>query len=99
MDSASDGERNLDFVPALSNCSVQLIEQPLPADADDVLARLERAIPLRATNSCWMVANLDRLDWKYAAITIKLDKAGGLTEALALAAEAKRRACGSRLAA
>jgi L-alanine-DL-glutamate epimerase-like enolase superfamily enzyme len=48
-------------------------------------------IPLCADESCRTVADLDRLDGKYQAITIKLDKAGGLTEALALAAEAKRR--------
>ena len=43
------------------------------------------------TNPCRTLADLDRLDGKYAAITIKLDKASGLTEALALAEEAKRR--------
>ncbi len=43
------------------------------------------------TNPAGRVADLDRLDGKYQAINIKLDKAGGLTEALALAAEAKRR--------
>jgi L-alanine-DL-glutamate epimerase-like enolase superfamily enzyme len=55
------------------------------------LARLERAIPLCADCSCRTLADLDRLDGKYEAINIRLDKAGGLTEALALAAEAKRR--------
>jgi L-Ala-D/L-Glu epimerase len=79
------------FMPALVDCRVELIEQPMPADADDALARLERAIPLCADESCRTLADLDRLDGKYEAITIKLDKAGGLTEALALAAEAKRR--------
>ncbi len=79
------------FMPALVDCRVELIEQPLPADADDALARLERAIPLCADESCRTLADLDRLDGKYEAINIKLDKAGGLTEALALAAEAKRR--------
>jgi L-alanine-DL-glutamate epimerase-like enolase superfamily enzyme len=79
------------FMPALVDCRVELIEQPLPADADDTLARWEHAIPLCADESCRTVADLDRLDGKYAAITIKLDKAGGLTEALALAAVAKRR--------
>jgi L-alanine-DL-glutamate epimerase-like enolase superfamily enzyme len=70
---------------------VELIEQPLPADADDALAQLERPIPLCADESCRTLADLDRLDGKYEAINIKLDKAGGLTEALALAEEAKRR--------
>jgi L-alanine-DL-glutamate epimerase-like enolase superfamily enzyme len=80
-----------EFMPALIDFRVELIEQPLPADADDALARLERPIPLCADESCRTLADLDRLSGKYEAINIKLDKAGGLTEALALAAEAKRR--------
>jgi L-alanine-DL-glutamate epimerase-like enolase superfamily enzyme len=79
------------FMPALSDCRVELIEQPLPANADDALARLASPIPISADESCRTLADLDRLDGKYQAITIKLDKAGGLTEALALAANAKRR--------
>ena len=85
-------ERQLgEYMPMLVDLRVALIEQPLPADADDALARLERPIPLCADESCRTLADLDRLDGKYAAINIKLDKAGGLTEALALAEEAKRR--------
>ncbi len=80
-----------DFMPALVDCRVGLIEQPLPADADDALAGLGLPIPLCADEACRTVADLDRLEGKYAAVNIKLDKVGGLTEALALAAEAKRR--------
>lgn len=80
-----------DFMPALVDCRVQLIEQPLPAEADDALAGLALPIPLCADESCRTRADLDRLDGKYAAVAIALDKAGGLTEALALAAEARRR--------
>src|SRR5271156_2736689 len=80
-----------DYMPMLVDLRVALIEQPLPADADDALARLEHPIPLCADESCRTLADLDRLDGKYEAVNIKLDKAGGLTEALALAAEAKRR--------
>ena len=80
-----------EFMPALIDFRVELIEQPLPADADDALAGLERRIPLCADESCRTIADLDRLDGKYEAINIRLDKAGGLTEALALAAEARRR--------
>jgi L-Ala-D/L-Glu epimerase len=80
-----------EFMPALVDCRVGLIEQPLPAGADDALARLALPIPVCADESCRTVADLDRLDGKYQAITIKLDKVGGLTEALALAAAAKRR--------
>jgi len=80
-----------EFMPALADLRVELIEQPLPADADDALARVKHPIPLCADESCRTLADLDRLDRKYEAVNIKLDKAGGLTEALALAAEAKRR--------
>jgi L-Ala-D/L-Glu epimerase / N-acetyl-D-glutamate racemase len=80
-----------EYMPALSDLRVELIEQPLPADADDVLARLGGGVPLCADESCRTVGDLDRLEGKYAAINIKLDKVGGLTAALALAAEAKRR--------
>jgi L-alanine-DL-glutamate epimerase-like enolase superfamily enzyme len=80
-----------EYMPMLVDLRVALIEQPLPADADDALALLKRPIPLCADESCRTLADLDRLDGKYQAINIKLDKTGGLTEALALAAEAKRR--------
>jgi L-Ala-D/L-Glu epimerase len=80
-----------EYMPMLVDLRVALVEQPLQADADDALARLEHPIPLCADESCRTVADLDRLDGKYEAINIKLDKVGGLTEALALAAEAKRR--------
>ena len=80
-----------EYMPMLLDLRVELIEQPLPADADDALARVEHPIPLCADESCRTLADLDRLDGRYQPINIKLDKAGGLTEALALAAEAKRR--------
>jgi L-alanine-DL-glutamate epimerase-like enolase superfamily enzyme len=80
-----------EYMQMLVDLRVELIEQPLAADADDALARLGRAIPLCADESCRTLADIDRLDGKYAAINIKLDKVGGLTAALALAAEAKRR--------
>ena len=80
-----------DFMPALSDCRVEMIEQPLPADADDALMGLGAAIPLCADEACRVVGDLERLEGKYQAVRITLDKAGGLTEALALAAEAKRR--------
>lgn len=85
-------ERQLgEFLPALVDCRVGLIEQPLPVGADDGLSRLRSQIPLCADESCRTVGDLDQLDGKYQAICVKLDKVGGLTEALALAAEAKRR--------
>ena len=80
-----------EFMPALIDLRVEIIEQPLQADADDTLARFEHRIPICADESCRTLADLDQLIGKYEAINIKLDKAGGLTEALALAVEAKRR--------
>ncbi len=79
------------WLPVLVECRVQSIEQPLPADADAALAGFQSPIPLCANESCRSVADLDGLAGKYAAVQIGLDKVGGLTEALALAAEAKRR--------
>ena len=85
-------ERHLaEAMPALAEFGVELIEQPLPADADAALARLRRQIPICADESCHTRADLDRLAGKYDAVNIKLDKAGGLTEALALADAAAAR--------
>jgi L-alanine-DL-glutamate epimerase-like enolase superfamily enzyme len=85
-------ERHLtEVMPALAEFGVELIEQPLPADRDEVLARVPHLIPVCADESCHTRADLDRLAGKYDAINIKLDKAGGLTEALELAAMATAR--------
>jgi L-alanine-DL-glutamate epimerase-like enolase superfamily enzyme len=77
---------------ACAEAGVTLIEQPLPEGRDAALARIERPIPVCADESVHARASLEALVDKYDAINIKLDKAGGLTEALALAAEAER--CG-----
>jgi L-alanine-DL-glutamate epimerase-like enolase superfamily enzyme len=88
-------ERHLvEVMPALAEFAVELIEQPLPAGADDALAGMPHPIPLCADESCHTSADFDRLVGKYDAINIKLDKTGGLTEALALAGEARRRGFG-----
>jgi L-alanine-DL-glutamate epimerase-like enolase superfamily enzyme len=85
-------ERNLERnVAACVQAGVTLIEQPLPERADSALARIKRPIPICADESAHDRASLDTLAGKYDAINIKLDKAGGLTEALALADEAERR--------
>jgi L-alanine-DL-glutamate epimerase-like enolase superfamily enzyme len=80
-----------EFMPALSDCRVELIEQPLPAGGDDALVGLGSVIALCADEACRTVADVERLEGKYQAVRITLDKAVGLTEALALAVEAKRR--------
>ena len=76
---------------ACADCGVTLIEQPLPEGRDVALSRFKRPVPVCADESVHDRASLDLLAGKYDAVNIKLDKAGGLTEALALAAEAERR--------
>jgi L-Ala-D/L-Glu epimerase / N-acetyl-D-glutamate racemase len=80
-----------ELAPALAEFGVELIEQPLPAGKDDVLAELPHSIAVCADESCHVAADLDKLTGKYDAINIKLDKTGGLTEALGLAAAASER--------
>ncbi len=75
---------------ACADAGVTLVEQPLPAEDDGALAALSRPIPVCADESLHDRASLAALAGKYDAVNIKLDKAGGLTEALALAAEAER---------
>ena len=77
------------LMPLLAELGVELIEQPLPAGKDDALAELPHPIPVCADESCHTVADLKKLVGKYDAINIKLDKTGGLTEALSLAAAAR----------
>jgi len=73
---------------ALAALGVTLIEQPLPAQADEGLRRIASPVPLCADESCQSLADLPGLGG-YQAINIKLDKAGGLTEALAMAEAAR----------
>ncbi len=78
-------------IAACANCGVTLIEQPLPERQDDALGRGKRPIPVCADESVHDRSSLDRLAGKYDAINVKLDKTGGLTEALALAEAAEQR--------
>jgi L-Ala-D/L-Glu epimerase len=75
---------------ALKELGVELIEQPIPADADDVLESLDHPIPVCADESCHTTADLPRLKNRYEAINVKLDKTGGLTEALRLCERARK---------
>jgi L-alanine-DL-glutamate epimerase-like enolase superfamily enzyme len=85
-------ENNLEQnLAACAAAGVTLIEQPLPEGGDAVLSRIKRPIPVCADESVHDCTSLDALAGKYDAINIKLDKTGGLTEALALVAEAERR--------
>jgi len=77
-----------DLAPHLVRLGVQMVEQPLPASDDEMLAEIERPLPVCADESCHDRASLPALKGKYDMVNIKLDKAGGLTEALALKAAA-----------
>jgi L-alanine-DL-glutamate epimerase-like enolase superfamily enzyme len=79
------------LTPRLARLGVGLIEQPVKADDDAFLADFKSPVPLCADESCHTRADLARLVGRYSHINIKLDKTGGLTEALALAHEAQSR--------
>jgi len=78
-----------DLAPHLIRLGVQMVEQPLPAGQDDMLAEIARPLPVCADESCHDRASLPALRGKYDMVNIKLDKAGGLTEALALKRQAR----------
>jgi L-alanine-DL-glutamate epimerase-like enolase superfamily enzyme len=74
-----------DNLAACANAGVTLVEQPLPAGRDEALARIKRPIAVCADESVHDRASLEGLRARYDAVNIKLDKTGGLTEALAMA--------------
>jgi len=78
------------IVPVLRGLRVEVIEQPFPADADEVLETLDHPIPVCADESCHTSADLSRLTSRYQMINVKLDKTGGLTEALLLTDRARQ---------
>ncbi len=75
---------------ACAKAGVVLVEQPLPEGRDGALARIKRPIPVCADESAHDLTSLPALAGRYDAVNVKLDKAGGLTEALKMAAEAER---------
>ena len=83
----ADLERNLE---ACAAAGVTLVEQPLPAGRDAALAKIQRPIAVCADESVHDRASLDGLRERYDAINIKLDKTGGLTEALAMSEAARK---------
>ncbi|MBV8290162.1 MAG: dipeptide epimerase, partial [Hyphomicrobiales bacterium] len=90
---ANEGWTPDDLAANLAACAqagVTLVEQPLPAANDDALARLARPLAICADESVHASASLRSLVGKYDAVNIKLDKTGGLTEALLMAGEAER---------
>jgi L-Ala-D/L-Glu epimerase len=81
-------EQNL---AACAGAGVTLVEQPLPAGRDEALARIQRPIAVCADESVHDRASLEGLRERYDAVNIKLDKTGGLTEALAMAEAAQEK--------
>ncbi len=79
------------YAPILQTFGVQMIEQPLKRGEDQGLLDYDAPIPLGADESCYDRTDLEYLQGRYVVINIKLDKTGGLTEALLLAEEAKAR--------
>lgn len=73
-----------ELAPHLIRLGVELVEQPLPAGDDDMLAEIARPLPVCADESAHDRASLAALKGKYDVVNIKLDKTGGLTEALAM---------------
>ncbi|MGB3447253.1 MAG: N-acetyl-D-Glu racemase DgcA [Xanthobacteraceae bacterium] len=89
---ANEGWRVDNLVWNLAACAdagVTLIEQPLPAGQDEALATIERRIAICADESVHDRGSLAALRGRYDAINIKLDKTGGLTEAMAMAEAAE----------
>ncbi len=82
------------LLPDLRELGVELVEQPLPRGEDAALDGMSRVLPLAADESCTDLASLAGLAGRYDYVNLKLDKCGGLTEALAMCAEAKRRGLG-----
>lgn len=91
---ANEGWKADEFDRQLQSCidnKVDLIEQPLPAGDDDALLSIKSPIPLCADESLHTRNELDHIEKHYDAINIKLDKTGGLTEAMAVLADAEER--------
>ena len=80
------------LMPAMAELKVDLIEQPVPAGEDEALERLKPLVPLCADESAHVSADVETVARRYQAVNIKLDKTGGLTEALEMKTAA--RSCG-----
>lgn len=81
----------LSMAMGLQQLGVELIEQPVSAGFEDELMALETPVPFSADESCHTSEDIDRVEDCFGAITINLDKTGGLTEALVLAQQAQAR--------
>lgn len=83
-----------ELAPHLLRLGVTMVEQPMPAGKDDMLREIERPLPVCADESCHDTATLAGLKGKYDMVNIKLDKTGGLTEAMKLNAAARAQGYG-----
>jgi L-Ala-D/L-Glu epimerase len=81
----------VDLAPRLKELGVAMIEQPLPRGGDEALEGFSSPVPLCADESCRCISEFEQAARRYQMINIKLDKSGGLTEALELAALARAR--------
>nr|WP_218054405.1 N-acetyl-D-Glu racemase DgcA [Phenylobacterium immobile] len=77
------------LAPELARLDVKLVEQPMPAGADEALAAYAGSVPICADESVRTTADLAACVGRYAMVNIKLDKAGGLTEALQMVGAAR----------
>jgi L-alanine-DL-glutamate epimerase-like enolase superfamily enzyme len=83
-----------DLLPALADLDVALIEQPVAASDDAALEAMSPAVPICADEAAHTTADLERIAARYQAVNIKLDKAGGLTEALVMRQRAEEMGLG-----
>jgi L-alanine-DL-glutamate epimerase-like enolase superfamily enzyme len=88
-----DFELLKEVIPKCAGLDLGMIEQPLPRGGDEVLEGFESPITLAADESCLDTSELETAARRYSMINIKLDKTGGLTEALKLAYAAKAKGC------
>ncbi len=83
----------LEVIPKCADLDLGMIEQPLPRGGDEMLEGFDSPVTLAADESCLDSSELDTAARRYSMINIKLDKTGGLTEALRLARAAKAKGC------
>ena len=84
----------VEVAPALAELGVSMIEQPLPRGHDDELDGYDSPLPLCADESIQHAGELEQIAGRYQMINIKLDKCGGLTHGLELAAAAREKGLG-----
>jgi len=91
---AWDAAQLAEFMPHLARLGVVMIEQPLPRHADAALAAMARPVPVCADESCHVAADVAGLRDRYDMVNVKLDKTGGLTEAIRLVGRAREQGMG-----